>query len=123
MATSAWAETYTLECATPEVDYPEDLVRITFNPELANAEIKFLRNGQCPNKRTLRTEGPCVKPLEVKVFPNFYRFKWTTFYSSGDPMSYFDFDISRTDLTYSEQPFRTDGICKMLEIEETKKLF
>ena len=122
LATNAWAEVKTLECEyTFAVNKDTNKTyknTYTFDPEMPN--------GEC-----LDFTGE-VLPVEVTVFPNYYRLTYNWMNSRGTKVSVkFMADISRVDLSSTfkrdlllTNSTRTDtGQCKFIEIEETKKLF
>jgi hypothetical protein len=120
MATSAWAETKTLEC---EYSWENDEGTVTtykntytFDPEMPNGEY-------------LSSSGE-VKPVEVAVFPNYYRLTRNHISRNGTTVLVgYMIDISRLDLSstiktewfLTNNTTNTAGQCKF--IESAKKLF
>ena len=122
LATNAWGEVKTLECEyTFAVNKDTNKTyknTYTFDPEM-------------PNGENLDASGK-VWPVEVTVYPNYYRLTYEDTYTAGTKIAVkYMADISRVDLssTNKREVFlinstRTDtGQCKFIEIEETKKLF
>jgi hypothetical protein len=138
MATSAWAETKSLECTGSKISGEKTFTKTffyTFDPEESLAEYTFT---EYPNTTT---------PMKVIAFPSYYRLTYIAinpfsvgvpgFPKGGKITSEFLIDISRVDLSFTHTetsiegremgiPDSTNvhrGLCKFLEIEETKKLF
>ena len=91
LSSNAWAEFKSLDCSRGDLE--GFFTRITFDPELADAE-KWDRYEDEKFGKTYETY-----PVKVKVFPSYYRFVW----SEMDGARVDILTLNRKDLTYARQ--------------------
>ncbi len=146
LSANAWAEFKTIDCSPWSVDgtlIPKPQ-RITFDPELPDAEILF---SSSPNQEP--KDGVCWKhcktaPVKVTAFPSYYRFAWRVEGSCfkdeetgrvnsfcGKIIYNATLDLNRKDLSYTKKKSwirasdlnsEGTGMCKLVEIDTSENI-
>ena len=117
LSANAWAEFKTIDCSS---ETKVVITRLTFDPELADAEKQDFSDGECwQDCETL--------PVKVKVFPSYYRFVW----SEPDNFYTETLDLSRKDLSFTRKiafpkyPHLNNeekGKCELVEIDTSENI-
>ena len=127
LSANAWGEFKTIDCFGVYQEGPKKgqigswAKRITFDPELPDAEMEEFKDGECwRDCKTL--------PVKVTVFPNYYRFVWE------DTILLENYDVSRKDLTFAGKSKSRDyrgvvyhvspriGKCELVEIDTSENI-